>query len=401
MRDRLVALLDKADFALATCGAVVGEEDLEPVALSVESVRLRLSYPDDLLVAALAGGTGSGKSSLLNAIVGDEIADVGGVRPTTDEPLAAVSQRRAAAVDGYLTSIGVSRRRAVDLPDWLCLIDLPDTDSVEVDHRLTVEALLPRLDVVVWVVDPEKYRDTAFHDRYIGPLADYESQFAFVLNQADRLDSSDLAAVTADFAAALGDDGIAEATIVVCSADPPAGPARGVTDLVTTLERMVGERPGVYDKLLIDLEQAAIALLNGTGGAAVGYLSEASHVSEMAVDALVAGDTGRAIDTIISFLSGIEAVVGGLTADRVNTVVAAVPDSLGQLEREVLAIQVEGGWWRRKKSRHLLDQRRRAAISAGLDRDVFAPVRDALRSRAEANAALTDLALAVAAARRN
>lgn len=400
MRDRLVGLLDKADLALASCGGVVSADDLAPVALTVDSVRYRISYPDDLLVAALAGGTGSGKSSLFNAIVGSELADVGGVRPTTGEPLAAVNQRRAGAVDGYLTSIGVGRRRVADLPDWLCLIDLPDTDSVEVDHRLTVEVLLPRLDVVVWVVDPEKYRDSAFHDRYIKELASYGSQFVFVLNQADRLASSDLQAVGADFASALSDDGIDRATIVISSANPPAGPVRGVDDLVASLERMVGERPGVYDKLLVDLELAAIALLDRTGGAPVGFDAEAPRVTEQAVDAVLTGDSSRAIDSVTAFLSGIESLVSGPTAHGVNEVIAIVPSTMSRLAREVAGVEATGGWWRRKERRGAIDEKRHDLVRAGLADELFEPVRTALQARAEANAALTELALAVAGARR-
>lgn len=400
MRDRLVGLLDKADLALARCRGVVSEDDLAPVTFSVESVRLRISYPDDLLVAAFAGGTGSGKSSLLNSIAGDEVAEVGGLRPTTDQPLAVVSRRRSGPLDGYLTAIGVDSRRVAQLPDWLCLIDLPDTDSVEVEHRLTVEALLPRLDVVVWVVDPEKYRDTSFHDRYIAPLADYQSQFVFVLNQADRLLSSELSDVSADFASALSDDGIVEATIVVCSADPPAGPELGIADLVATLERMVGERPGVYEKLLVDLERAAITLLDRTGGAPIGYETEALHVAERAGDAIAGGDVEHAIDTIVGFLSGIEAVVGVPTAERLREVIATVPVSLGDVANETSAMDVSRGWWRRKRRRLVVERRRRDLVSTGLQREIFEPVHSLLRARAEANAALTDLALQVSLVRR-
>jgi GTP-binding protein EngB required for normal cell division len=399
MRDRLVGLVDKADLAVALCRGVVSDDELIPVAFSVDSVRLRLAYPEDLLVAAFAGGTGSGKSSLLNAIVGEEIADVGGVRPTTAEPLAVVGGGRAAAVDGYLTSIGVADRRVADLPDWLCLIDMPDTDSVEIEHRLTVEALLPRLDIVVWVVDPEKYRDAAFHDSYVGKLAAYESQFVFVLNQADRLNRAELEAVSADFVDALSESGIGEATIVVCSANPPAGPSLGITDLVSTLERRVGERPGVYDKLLIDLEEAAITLLERTGGSPVGFDAEATRVSEIGQEAIMDGDITRVIDTVTAFLAGIESVVGGPTATTLNEIIASTPITVDEVAKRASEVDVSGGWWRKKQRRLAAEEHRRALVEESLERSIFGPARKALRTRAEANAALTDLALSIASAR--
>jgi hypothetical protein len=231
-------------------------------------------------------------------------------------------------------------------------------------------------------------------------LASYESQFVFVLNQADRLEPSDLQAVGADFASALSDDGIDQATIVISSAHPPAGPVRGVDDLVASLERMVGERPGVHDKLLVDLELAAIGLLERTGGAPVGFDAEAPRAAELATEAIIAGDLTRAIDGVTAFLSGIESVVSGPTAESVNEVIANVPGSLSRLAREVGGIEAGGSWWRPRQRRRTTDELRNNLVRSGLADEIFQPVRTALQARAKANAALTELALEVAGARR-
>ena len=50
----------------------------------------------------------------------------------------------------------------------LVLLDLPDHDSTEVAHRLEVDRLVALVDVLVWVLDPQKYADAAIHDRYLG-----------------------------------------------------------------------------------------------------------------------------------------------------------------------------------------------------------------------------------------
>ena len=64
------------------------------------------------------------------------------------------------------------RRGPADL-DGLVLLDLPDHDSTEVGHRLQVDRLVQLVDVLVWVVDPQKYADAALHDRYLSPLAEH------------------------------------------------------------------------------------------------------------------------------------------------------------------------------------------------------------------------------------
>ena len=66
-------------------------------------------------------------------------------------------------------------RRPPDLPeagfDGLVLLDLPDVDSVERRHRLEADRLVERVDLLVWVLDPQKYADGVIHDRYLAPLA--------------------------------------------------------------------------------------------------------------------------------------------------------------------------------------------------------------------------------------
>ena len=50
----------------------------------------RLARGDAAVVVALAGGTGSGKSTLFNNLAGDDVAEVGVRRPTTTDPVALV-----------------------------------------------------------------------------------------------------------------------------------------------------------------------------------------------------------------------------------------------------------------------------------------------------------------------
>src|SRR5690606_1019600 len=161
---------------------------------------------EDTIVAALAGGTGSGKSSLFNEIVGTDAAPVGEIRPTTSEPVAAVPGRMKTSFDGYLDHLGIERRVTHSRAGF-CLIDLPDTDSVVVAHRHRVEEILPRIDVLVWVVDPEKYRDAALHHRYLRPLSGYARQFMFVPNQVVRHTAGSSEASSSDIRTSWAEDG--------------------------------------------------------------------------------------------------------------------------------------------------------------------------------------------------
>jgi len=145
---------------------------------TAERTRRRLGFPGTAFVLALAGGTGSGKSSVLNALAGTQVSPVGAVRPVTAEPVAWVPADQAGELRPLLEWVGVERvvthrdRRFDDL----CLIDLPDYDSVERAHRARVDEVLPKVDAVCWVLDPQKYNDRVLHEDYLRPLAHHAAR---------------------------------------------------------------------------------------------------------------------------------------------------------------------------------------------------------------------------------
>ena len=69
---------------------------------------------------------------------------------------------------------------------------MTDLDSVAFEHRDLVERLMPDVDVIVWVLDPVKYADTALHSEFIAPLGGSSDRMIFVLNKVDQLDKESL-----------------------------------------------------------------------------------------------------------------------------------------------------------------------------------------------------------------
>jgi hypothetical protein len=78
------------------------------------------------------------------------------------------------------------------------ILDLPDIDSLEAGHRAVVESLLPRIDVVAWVTDPEKYADAVLHDDFLRDWMGRLDRQIVILNKADRLDPEARATVEKD-----------------------------------------------------------------------------------------------------------------------------------------------------------------------------------------------------------
>ena len=157
----------------------------------------RNALAGDHTVVALAGATGSGKSSLFNALAGQELAQIGATRPTTSTPSAAVwgDDPAGPCSTGSRSHVGTPcRPRPVSRPtstagslDGLVLLDLPDFDSREMSHRREAERVLALCDVFVWVTDPQKYADALLHDEYVKQLTGHSAVMLVVLNQVDRL----------------------------------------------------------------------------------------------------------------------------------------------------------------------------------------------------------------------
>ena len=220
-------------------------------------------------VVAIAGATGSGKSTLFNALAGVPVSETGLRRPTTSAPIALSWSEGSAGLLDRLAVPGRLRRRPLaggagdEELQGLVLIDLPDHDSAVTAHRDQVDRVLGLVDAVIWVVDPEKYADAALHERYLRPLAGHAEVTFVVLNQIDRLGTEaadlvldDLRRLLDEDGMALGEHGEPGATVLALSALT----GEGVGDLRELLGRFVQERTAPARRLSADVDAAAARL---------------------------------------------------------------------------------------------------------------------------------------------
>ena len=213
----------------------------ESVVLEASEALERLSRRRELstehTIIGFFGATGSGKSTLFNAVAGYPIARSAPTRPTTSAVQAAVWG--AEDSDELLDWLGIENRvypqstefirdvegqtqnaastqpapNAVTEPapglfnrirrmvgrgetrtrtGGLILLDMPDFDSVTTANRELAARMMRYVDVLVWVVDPQKYADAVIHSEFMVPLAASGAQTLCVLNQADKLEPSEV-----------------------------------------------------------------------------------------------------------------------------------------------------------------------------------------------------------------
>ncbi|GMA31917.1 GTPase [Litorihabitans aurantiacus] len=233
---------------------------------ALEQVEQRSALSAEHTLVALAGATGTGKSSLLNALAGQEVARTSRQRPTTSLALGVVAESpgRRAGSTALLDWLGVPRRHDVapddERPDGVILLDLPDHDSVVVEHRVRADHVTQRADLLVWVTNPQKYADAVLHHDYLAPLAG-QGGVVVVLNQVDRLSPADAEACRADLARLVARAGI-DAPVLATSATTGAG----LAELRRHLHAAVSRRTAVVARSSARLAAAATAVLDALGG---------------------------------------------------------------------------------------------------------------------------------------
>jgi GTP-binding protein EngB required for normal cell division len=246
---------------------------VDPAALVVERAGARLRLSAEHTVVALAGATGSGKSSTFNALAGLDLAAVGVRRPTTSYASACVWGEDPA--DELLEWLEIPPRHRVvrdsmldhghqdKALDGLVLLDLPDHDSTEVSHHLEVERLVGLTDLMVWVLDPQKYADLAIHQRFLTPLATHREVMLVVLNHIDEVAPDGREPMLADVRRLLATDGLGDVPLLATSART----GEGIDELRRVIGKRVADKAATRTRLAGDIADAAARLAAQSGDA--------------------------------------------------------------------------------------------------------------------------------------
>ncbi|MDU0478698.1 ABC transporter [Staphylococcus chromogenes] len=218
----LRAALDNATFAAhdnARAEALALASQIEDYILP------RLENIDAPLLAVVGGSTGSGKSTLVNAIVGEKVTQPGVIRPTTRQPVLVAHPTDSAWFNSDRVLPGLAREqgeaganpqatslRTVScdaLPAGLALLDAPDFDSIDDRNRALASQLLAAADLWVFATTPARYADQLVWN-FLHDAASRDIEVLVILN---RVDSDAMAFVPDDLRRMMSEAGLSDATL--------------------------------------------------------------------------------------------------------------------------------------------------------------------------------------------
>lgn len=131
-------------------------------------------------IVVIAGSTGAGKSTVVNALLGEQLTPSGVLRPTTKVPHVFHHPLDGAVLSDVAKRGDVIATEAV--PRGLAIVDSPDLDSVRGENREVAQMLLEAADLWVFVTTAARYGDAVPWDA-IRQGADRGASIAVVLNR--------------------------------------------------------------------------------------------------------------------------------------------------------------------------------------------------------------------------
>lgn len=185
----------------------------------------RLEALDAPLLAVVGGSTGSGKSTLVNSLVGREVSLPGVLRPTTRSPVLVhhpsdepwfsgqrVLPGLSRITGGHTDGEGAGSLRLVSTDAvWpgLALVDAPDIDSVVAANRELAGQLLAAADLWLFVTTAARYADAVPWD-LLREAAERGTSVAVVL---DRVPAPAVGEIRPHLASMLREQGLAQAPL--------------------------------------------------------------------------------------------------------------------------------------------------------------------------------------------
>ena len=150
----------------------------------LDDLRTALQDLDGLFMLVVAGEFNAGKSSLLNALLGERVMPEG-VTPTTDRiTVVTYGERASETEDGPAI---VRRTYPAELLRDIALVDTPGTNAIILRHQELTERFVPRADLLLFVTSADR-PFTQSEREFLELIGSWGRKVVMVVNKVDILE---------------------------------------------------------------------------------------------------------------------------------------------------------------------------------------------------------------------
>lgn len=192
LTERQGALLDRVRAQLHDLHGALSRFGTDVVPGDMRTLDETIDHLDELFLLVIAGEFNSGKSSFINALLGDKIVREG-VTPTTDRItlLRYGAEPQERVVEEYLAEFSFP----ADILKQLVVVDTPGTNAIIRRHEELTRDFIPRADLVLFVTSADR-PFTESERAFLATIQEWGKKILIVLNKVDMLEVQEVEQVT-------------------------------------------------------------------------------------------------------------------------------------------------------------------------------------------------------------
>jgi small GTP-binding protein len=193
LTERQAALLEQVRRVLLTLRGALGRFGVDVAPGDTRTLEETITHLDELFLLVVAGEFNSGKSSFINALLGEKVL-AEGVTPTTDQ--ITLLRYGDAPAEEQIEEFLLARTFPADVLRQLVIVDTPGTNAIIRRHEELTRDFIPRSDLVLFITSADR-PFTESERSFLSTIQEWGKKIVVVLNKADLLDPHELEQVVA------------------------------------------------------------------------------------------------------------------------------------------------------------------------------------------------------------
>lgn len=188
LTERQEALLEQERRLLLALRAALGTFGADVTPADLRTLDETIAHLDELFLLVIAGEFNSGKSSFINALLGEKILDEG-VTPTTDR--ITLLRYGPEVAERTIEEFLLEHSYPAEVLQRLTVVDTPGTNAIIRRHEELTRDFVPRSDLVLFITSADR-PFTESERAFLATVQEWGKKIVVVLNKVDLLEPEEV-----------------------------------------------------------------------------------------------------------------------------------------------------------------------------------------------------------------